>query len=311
MLSLRVKAALVVVGIFGMFMIANLGLAFGTVQENEAAVETHWGEATGEVHQSGSYWLGTSSGIPMMPNGFAYSTERINVEPITMTQSANALSQDGQDINAKVSVTYRVESDQAGSFYSDSENSAPFRSTEVWEKRVGERAVQSAVQDGASSVSAMEMVENFDDEDGANIEILRTQLQEEVDRQLRNETEQVSPEVTILEVRVENVDLSDELDNGLEQIAVERTNAEQKIIEAEADADADRARAQGEADAFETKVDAYGSEEKALQSEWIDAIRQDDGTIVLDSEAAPILDLNEAQNSTDTDDETDETDSGN
>lgn len=298
MLSLKTKAALVVVGIFGLFMIVNVGLAFGTVPESQAAVETHWGQATGEVHQSGSYWLGTSSGIPFLPNGFAYGTERINVEPVTMTQESNALSQDGQDINAVVSVTYRVKSEEAGSFYADSESSAPFRSTEVWEKRVGERAVQSAVQDGAASVSAMEMVENFDDDDGANIEILRTQLQKEVNKQLRAETNQVSPEVEILEVRVENVDLSNELDKGLEDIAVERTKAEQKIIEAEADADAKRARAQGDADAFDTKVEAYGSEEKALQSEWIEAIRQDDGTIVLDSEAAPILDLNEAQNST-------------
>lgn len=298
MVSVKVKASLVVLGIFGLFFIANIGLAFGTVQESEAAVETNWGEYTGTVHQSGSYWLGTNSGFPGVPNGFAYGTERINVEPITMNQKANGLSKDGQDINAKVSVTYRVESDQAGSFYADSNKSPPFRSTEIWEKRVGERAVQSAVQDGASSISALEMVENFDDENGANIQILRQQLQEEVEKQLRNETETVSPEVTILTVRVENVNLSTELDNGLEQIAVERTNAEQKIIKAEADANAKRERAQGDADAFDTKVEAYGSEKNALQSEWITAIDNDNGTIVLDSEAAPILDLEETQNTT-------------
>jgi len=41
MVSLKVKASLVVVGVFVLFMILNVGLAFGTVQENEAAVETH------------------------------------------------------------------------------------------------------------------------------------------------------------------------------------------------------------------------------------------------------------------------------
>lgn len=298
MVSLKIKGSLIVISIFVLFMILNVGLAFGTVQESEAAVELNWGEYTGVTHQSGSHLLGTNSGIPLVPNGFAYSTARINVEPITMTQSSSGLSEDGQDINAKVSVTYRVESDQAGAFYSDSETSAPFRSTEVWEERVGQRAVQSAIQDGASSVSLLELVEDFDKEDGATIEVLRQELQKEVNTQLREETEEVSPEVSILAVRVEEVSLSKELDDGLENIAVERANAEKKLIQAEGDAEARRARADGQADAFNTRVEAYGSTEAALQADWIEAIRQDDGTIVLDGEAAPLLELTQEQNAT-------------
>jgi len=39
MVSLKIKGSLIVLSIFVLFMILNVGLAFGTVQESEAAVE--------------------------------------------------------------------------------------------------------------------------------------------------------------------------------------------------------------------------------------------------------------------------------
>lgn len=292
--SLKAQGVLVVITIVVLALVVNFVFAFGTVEESEVAVETHWGEATGASYESGSYLLGMGSGLPI-PNGISHSTERISVEPITMTQTSDSISKDGQDISAKVSVTYRVRKDEAVSFYSDSENSAPFRSTQVWEDRIGQRAVQSAVRNGVSSVSAMEMVENFDSEDGENLQTLRSQLRTELNDQLTQETEKVSPEIEIVEVRVEDIALSQSLDTGLEDIAVKRTEAEQQLIEAEGEAAARRAQAEGEADAFNTVVQAYGNEDRALQSEWIEAINEDEGTIVIDAEAAPILDLNERQ----------------
>jgi len=94
-------------------------------------------------------------------------------------------------------------------------------------------------------------------------------------------------------VRIEKVTLSPELSSSLESIATENAEAERRLIEAEAEADAQRAIAEGQADAFDIVVEAYGSEEKALQAEWIEAINEDDGTIIIDADAAPILDLND------------------
>jgi len=280
-----------VIFVFGLLFAGNLILAFGTVSEDEVHVETNWGESTGETYKSGNYWLGGT-----VPNGLSYSTDSVSVEPITMTETVDdALSRDGQDIGATVSVTYQVDSSQAASFYSDSEQSAPFRDTGMWENRVGERAIQSAVQDAASSVSALEIIQSYDTDDGADISTLRTELREEVNEQLREETNELSPEVNIIEVRVEQATLSQELDSSLEQIATEEADAERLIIEAEAEANAEREIAQGQADAFETIKEAYGGEEEALQAEWIEAIDKDEGTIIIDAEAAPILDLNEQQ----------------
>lgn len=295
-MNTQIKAAvgmIVAVGIIlgGLFMLANVFLAFGTVDEDEVHVETNWGEATGDTYESGQYWLGEGA----IPNGISYGTDSITTEPQTMTMTVDdGLSRDGQDVNAKVTVTYQVDSEQAASFYAETEQSGAFTGdVGMWEDRIGEPAIESAVQDGAASISALEMIEQYDADDGADMQMLRTELNDEVEVQLNDETDELSPEVDITQVRVEEVWLSEELNYGFEQIATESTEAERQIIDAQADADAERERAQGQADAFDTIVEAYGGEDEALQAEWIEAIEQDDGTIIIDAEAAPILDLNE------------------
>lgn len=297
-------------GFIGLFVVVGLvgvGLAFTTVDEGEAAVETNWGEYTGNTYQSGGHWIGDG----LIPNGYTHGVQMLNTEAQTMELSVtDGLSQDGQDIDATVSVTYSLDGQQAGSFYSDSEQSEPFRSVGIWETRIGERAVVSAVQDATSSVSTREMVEDIESGEGdSNINTLRSEIQVEVENQLREETEANSPEIDIQSVRIEKVTLSDQLSSSLESIATENAEAERKLIEARGEAEAQRERAQGEADAFDTVVEAYGSEEKALQSEWIQAINEDEGTIVLDGEAAPILDLNQDQVTTSDEDDSDSNDS--
>lgn len=297
-----VKAILVAFLLVSSFVLGSVAFSFGTVGEGEVAVETRWGEATGTVYEDGQYWAGN----PVLFEGYSHSTEKLNVRPVTMTMEVNeGLSKDGQDIDATVSVTYQLDEEEAYSFYTNSETSGAFTGgVSMWEKRVGERAVTSAVQDASASVSALEIVQEFDAEEGADVEFLRQELQTQVEEQLRQENQQVSPEIEIIEVRVEEVKLSDELNSGLEDIAVEQAEAERQLVDAQADARAERERAQGQADAFETKKDAYGGSDEALQAEWIEAINEDEGTIVIDAEAAPILDLNENGNVTTTDEET-------
>lgn len=287
--SLAIGAA-VLIGVIAIAVLLSGVLSYGSVGEGEVAVETNFGEATGEVYESNRYWAGN----PLLMGGFTHGTDHMTVEPVTMQMEVTeGLSSDGQDINTVVSVTYALESDQAYSFYSDSEQSRAFTGgVSMWEDRIGERTVTTAVQDGSASVSALEIVQEYETEDGANVETLRTELQDEVEQQLREENEKVSPEIEIISVRVETVELSDELNNGLEEIAVEQAESERQLVDAQADADAERARAEGRADAFDTIVRAYGGEQKALQAEWIEAINEDEGTIVIDAEAAPILDMN-------------------
>ena len=293
----KLMIPLAVVGVAILVTIAMAGLAFGTVDEGEVHVETNWGEYTGVTYDSGSYWLGASSGpLGVMPNGISYSTDSLTTEAQTMElEVTDGLSQDGQDIDATVSVTYSLDGQQAGSFYSDSDQSEPFRTVGMWEERIGERAVESAVQDATASVSTQEMVEAAEDSEaeGANMGTLRAQILGEVEQQLEEETDANSPEIEIQSVRIEKVTLSAELSQSLESIATENAEAERRLIEAEAEAEAERAIAEGQADAFDIIVEAYGSEEAALQAEWIEAINEDEGTIIIDAEAAPILDLNE------------------
>jgi len=294
--STKVQIAAAVLAVVALVVIGNIVFAFGWADEGEAHVETHWGEATGEVYDNNRYFVGSTVGPVTLPNALSYSTDTLDTEPNTMeVQVDEALTRDGQDFSPHVSVTYQLDGDQAASFYADSEQSAPFQSTGMWEERVGERAIESAVHDGTASISALEMVESYDEEDGADMATLRNTLQEEVEQQLREENARMSPEIEIVEVRVEDANPSTELSTAFEDVAIENAEAERKLIEAAADAEAERERAQGQADAFATIVEAYGSEEAALQAEWIEAINQDDGTIIIDAEAAPILDLNEEQ----------------
>lgn len=290
-------AVAVIGAVVGIGLLGSFAFSFGTVGEDSVAVETHWGESTGTVYQNGQYWKGN----PVLFQGWSHGSDHLTVEPVTMTQQVNGLSADGQDVTATVSVTYQLNAEQAESFYADTDSSGPFQNTGIWEDRVGKPAIKSAVQDGSSSVSTVAMLEALTNEGGddvqdvQNVETLRVALEEEVESQLREENEKLSPEVEIVEVRVEEVKLSDQLDNALEEIATERAEAERQVIDAEADAQAQRERAQGQADAFNTKKEAYGGSTEALQAEWIEAINEDEGTVVIDAEAAPILDLNEME----------------
>ena len=294
--STKVQIAVAVLAVVALVVIGNIVFAFGWADEGEAHVETHWGEATGEVYDNNRYFVGSTVGPVTLPNALSYSTHTLDTEPNTMeVQVDESLTRDGQDFSPHVSVTYQLDGDQAASFYADSDQSAPFQSTAMWEERVGERAIESAVHDGTASISALEMVESYDEEDGADMGTLRQTLQEEVEQQLREENARMSPEIEIVEVRIEDANPSHELSTAFEDVAIENAEAERKLIEAAADAEAERERAQGQADAFATIVEAYGSEEAALQAEWIEAINQDEGTIIIDAEAAPILDLNEEQ----------------
>jgi len=293
MSNTKVTVALGVIGFVALLLIGNLVLAFGTVGEDEVHVETHWGESTGEVYEQNRYWLG--SGIP---NGISYSTTAMDTEPNTLEmQVQESLTRDGQDFSPVVSVTYQLNGEQAASFYADSERSSPFRSLEMWEERVGERAIESAVHGATASISALEMVQNYENpEDGADMATLRQELQGEVEVQLRQENEELSPEIDIIEVRVEDANPSQELSQAFEEVAIESAEAERQLIDAEADAAAEIARAEGQAEAFEILKDEYEGVDNALQAEWIEAIREDEGTIVLDAEAAPILNLQEHGN---------------
>lgn len=284
----------VLIGVVVLGLLGSAVFSFGTVSEDKVAVETNWGEATGSVYEDGQFWAGN----PLLFEGWSHDADKLTVEPVTMEMDiTEGLSNDGQDIDATVSVTYNLDGDQAVSFYTDSNQSEPFTGgVSMWEDRVGKRAVTSAVQDAASGLNTLELVQEFDNENATDVQFIRGELQSEVVDQLTEENQQLSPEIQINEVRVEEVVLSDELDAGLEDIAVEEAEAERQIVDARADADAERARAEGQAEAFATLVEEYGSVDNALQADYIEAINEDNGTIVLDAEAAPILDLN--QNST-------------
>lgn len=284
-----VQVLAIVIIIVGLFIGTSVLFSYGSVGENEVAVETHWGEATGELYEDGLYFAGNP-----LYQGWTYSADHVSVEPTTMSEEVEALSADGQEISTVISVTYQLDGSEAVDFYSDSEQSAPFEDLDMWEEEIGERAVQSAAQDAAASVSTIEMLEAIaEDEDveGAqDVELLRSELRDEVESQLNDENTRQSPEISINEVRVEPVDLSQELDSALENIATERAEAERQVIDAEADADAEIERAEGAQEAINALVEALGSEEAVLQYEWIEAIDNDDGTIVIDGEAAPIID---------------------
>lgn len=302
--------ALAIVGIVVFLVVGlNFFLALGNAPENEVHVETHWGETTGQVYESGQYWTGTGDGVlGFVPNGFTYSAQPISTRTVTTTKSIDGpLSADGQDINPRVTVTYQLEAQEAESFYSNSEASGPYSSLQEWETVIAEPAINQAAFDAASDVSALALVESYDTENGVTVGTLRQELRTEVRTQLREETRQETPEINIIEVRLEDPGLSEDLDSRLEQIAIEEAEAERRIVEAngdaeaevrraEGDAEAAVARAEGDAEAAQQLIEAYGGVEAAQRSEWITAIDEDDGTIVLDAEAAPLLDLDPSQN---------------
>lgn len=277
---------LAVLAVFVLIVGTVLFFGVATVDEGDRGVEKTQSAVTGDIYEPGWNFV-----IP-----FYQSVEHIEVRPQTYTMSGdihdgevdqedaiNFRSSDQQQIGADITVRYSINEDEVDQFHSQYNTIPQFE-----ERLLRPETIDTVAREG----SAFDATEANSDEGRQEIaEVVQNSLTEE------------SPNyVEIESVQVRDIHLDPEFRAALEDVEIaaqeaeaERTRAEgdadAEIIRAEGDAEAEITRAEGQSEAFETILEAYGDEETALQAEWIEAINQDEGTIVIDAEAAPMLDI--------------------
>lgn len=260
-----------VVGIAALIIILLVTLLLGigpwvTVPEGNVGVQTEKQAATGDVYEPGWHLQ-----LPIV-QGY----EEVETRPrITSMQDRDddaiyVITHDGQDVWVDVTVRYRVDPDNAVEFYRE------YRNHGQAIDRVIDPTVRSDLRDEASDLSAREIITR----DG------RLALEEAAEDALRENFQGTG--LTLEAVQVRGVDLNEEFSAELEQIEIEETRAEQRLIEAEGIAEAEIAEAEGAAEAYEIRDEALT--EAVLQEHYIDQI--DESTIIIEGDGGTPVILN-------------------
>lgn len=207
-------AALLVVGLVGGFM------AFEGVNEGNVAVEKRHGAVTGNILEPGWHFITPVS----------ESTVHIDTRPRTETMAGDSaiplLTGDGQDVEMDLSVRYRVEGENADTFHSE------YRNHDKALNDLIRPTIRSNARHEASSLQANQIITR----DG------RTTLEDTVEQSLNENTQGTG--ITIEAVQVRDVRLNEEYGTALENVEIENTKAEQRIIRAESEAEANNIRAE-------------------------------------------------------------------
>lgn len=261
--SFKLKIAAIGVLVALVVGVGVLAMAVAPVDEGEVGVVTHWGEATGEIHDPGMNYH--------LPNPVAQSHQTIETRPVAVDMDGEddifVITQDGQDVWVELTVRYRVDDPQT--FFTE------YRNHDQAQERLIDPTVRSNARDEASDLSAREIITR----DG------RLSLEGEIENALRENSQ--GSGVSIEAVQVRSVTLNDEFATTLEEVEIEETRAEQRLVEAEGIAEAEVAEAEGYAEAMEKRDAALT--EAILQFEQIQAY--DDGTVyVTDGNQQIILD---------------------
>ena len=244
------------------------GMAFVTIGEGYVGVEKHKGAVTGEVFEPDWHFI----------NPATKSVEKIETRPIVDNhKEIYAITQDGQDVWVDVTVRYRVYPDNAALFHSE------YNNHEQAQARVIEPTVRSTLRDEVGDASARDIITRSE----------RLALQAAIEESLSENVDGTG--LSIEAVQIRNVNLNDQYAEALENVEIEETHAEQRLIRAEAIAEANDIRDRSLTD-------------EILMEMYLESI--DESTTVIlatDGDGTPIIlsvdDANEAGFDIDVDDE--------
>lgn len=257
-------------------LIVGIGYIWGLnqVDEGHVGIHTHQGAATGTVHDPGWHWHNP------ITNDVKDLSTRPNTVNMIGDNEVTVVTKDGQDVFVDVTVRYSINESEAAEFYNQYPNQKRAQ------KRLIEPTVRSDLRDEASSISVREVITK----DG------RQSLEQTVTDALRENLDGSGLELEAVQVR--DVQPNKEYSNQLEQVQIEETERERKLIEAEADADAQIERADGaaqaevkkaEGDAEAAKIRDAEITDDVLKDKWLDSIDKSDKVIVTDGSGEDVI----------------------
>lgn len=192
----------------------------------------------------------------------------------------------GAQADFDMSVAYNLNGDKVTDLF------RTYRTQERFTKQIIEPKILAIVRDIPSVYSPVE----FRGEK-------RGEAQAKMLERLNEELNAYGVEVTV--VNLQNIVFTEEVENSIRAVEVAQqkeaeaeanlrateVSAQAQVVEAEAAADARRIQAQGESDANELLEESLT--DKVLQQKWIDAIRDNENSvIVIPDGAAPLINLN-------------------
>lgn len=217
-LTAKHKAIGLAIGLIFVIGLVAVFMGFVTIDEGSVGVEKDRGAVTGTVYQPG--WN--------VINPITQSVVEVETRPQVRTMNGDEaitlITGDGQDMTMDMTVRYRVEPENADQFHSEYQN----HDTAI--ERVIDPTVRSNAREEASGLAAREIITR----EGRNT------LEESVEESLNENVEGTG--ITIEAVQLRRVQPNQEFSAALENVEIENTKAEQRVIEAESIAEANEIR---------------------------------------------------------------------
>lgn len=266
---LKLKIGAVVAAFLLITVLVGGAMAWNPVNEGEVDVVKEWGSSTGETLEPGANWI-----TPVKQ-----STATVETRPQTYTMSATSgegdgntgaddsvevLTNDGVSTDVDVSVRYRVETENASTFFDE------YKSNEQAQERLIRPTTRSVLRTEGGDIDTSDIYTG----EGQD------QMRDAVRLALDKETEGTGIKIEAVQIR--RIHLPDQYADAVEKKEVEKQNIEKKqnsVKVAEAEAERKRVEAQGQADANRIEAESLKNNPELIQVKYINALAENNETV--------------------------------
>ena len=208
--NLKDNKKLVIIGVIGVVLVITILCSFQTIKSGEVGLRVRFGKIIDSNLKEGF-----NLKIPYIED-----IVKVNIKVQKVELTTSAASRDLQDINTKIAVNYRIESDKASSLYKTVGNN--------YEITILEPVIEESVKSVISKYTAEETITK------------RSEVSSESLKVLQDKVEKYG--IVIDNFNIINLSFSDEYSKAIEEkqvaeqkLATAKLESEAKIVEAEAD----------------------------------------------------------------------------
>jgi len=261
-----------VVGVaFALLLVSSAvfgGLAWNAVDEGTVDVVTEWGDSTGETLQPGANWItpvkqGTVT-IPTRPQEYTMSEDSGEGDRANKDDSVEVLTNDGVAVDVDVTVRYRVNKDEAVTFYDE------YKGLEQAEARLIRPTTRSVLRTEGGDIDTTEIYTG----EGQD------QMRDAVWAALEDEFD--GSGLVLEAVQIRRIHLPDSYATAVEQKEVEKQKVMQKQSEIERqklEAEREIIEAEGQAEANEIVAKSLKDNPELIQIRYIEALKENENVV--------------------------------
>jgi regulator of protease activity HflC (stomatin/prohibitin superfamily) len=267
MVNLKYQVGAVVGAFLLLTVLVGGALAWNPVDEGNIEVVKEWGDSTGETLEPGANTIipikQSTAVVQVRPQQYTMANEQQEGAE-ARDDSVEVLTNDGVSVDVDVTVRYRVNKDEAASFYDE------YKDVRQAEARLIRPTTQDVLRTEGGDIDTTQIYTGS----GQN------QMASAVKAALESEAEGTG--LIIEAVQIRNIKLPSQYANAVEEKEVEKQNIEKKqnsIQVAEAEAERAITQAEGEAKANEIVAASLKGNPELIKIRYIEALNEDDNTI--------------------------------